>query len=334
MVELLVVIAIIAVLVGLLLPAVQAAREAARRMACGNNLRQIGIGMHHHLDATGGFPPGRINVGDPDFESGWQALLLPFVEQGNVLDGYAFHRKWSNEKNQPATATIVPTYVCPSTPGTRGTPTTDMLDDRGIDYTPLPFGPSDYAAINTVRRSCWVAQGDDMPGAGRRAQAGALWPRDHRDPILIGRWIRPAEIFDGLSQTIMIAEAAGRPTLWVTGRETPNPDPGEPWTGLTLVKEGWGWADIQDSFSLDYADPVTGRGNKTDDDPPYEVTLRGDTSGVMNVTNDGEIYSFHPGGAMMLRCDGSVDFVSQSIDGITLAEQATKAGREPPPPIR
>ncbi|TWT84034.1 Type II secretion system protein G precursor [Planctomycetes bacterium CA13] len=326
LIELLVVIVIIGILVALLLPAVQAVREAARRTTCTNNLKQIGLAMHNHVSVEGGFPPSRINISEPDFEAGWQTLLLPLIEQPGLFEVYQTDLKWSNKKNQVATATSIPVFLCPSTASGRTMPPPLIMEDRGINYESAQFGGSDYSAINNVRRSCWIAQGSDLPGGNSRELRGALFPPDHKAPGVVGRWIPTSEISDGLSTTIMLVEDAGRPELWINRRLGSNPDPGELWTGTSYVKEGWGWADIQDSLSLDFADSVSGRTNKTDKAPPFDVDLHG--TAAVNATNDGEIYSFHPSGAMTLRCDGSVHFISENIDGLVLIRLSTKTGGE------
>ena len=113
LVELLVVIAIIGVLVALLLPAVQAAREAARRMSCSNNMRQISLAMHSYHDQLGKFPFGWGNRG-----SGWSTMILPQIEQKNLYDtlGFAESQNWDidGSANQTACETLIPFYRCPS----------------------------------------------------------------------------------------------------------------------------------------------------------------------------------------------------------------------------
>jgi len=325
LVELLVVIAIIGVLVGLLLPAVQAAREAARRMSCSNNLKQIGLAMHNYASVYQGFPASRVNIRTPDFEAGWQVMLLPFLEQTALFEVYETNLAWSHPGNLPATETTVQQFLCPSALSPRTMPNAAIMAERDITWTPN-YGSSDYAAINNIRRSCWTVNGSEMPGQIQRELPGALYSRDHKDPRVVGRGIRLNEIIDGLSNTIMLVEDAGRPELYISGRIGANPDLGEVWTGTFFVEEGWGWADHQDSMSLDFADPITGFANKTGKSAPFDVLVRG--SSVMNATNDGEIYSFHTGGAMSLRCDGSVQFMTESMDGLLLAGLATKQGRE------
>jgi prepilin-type N-terminal cleavage/methylation domain-containing protein len=111
LVELLVVIAIIGVLVALLLPAIQAAREAARRSQCSNNLKQIGLACHNYHDTHGVFP---INHGDTGNSFGWLAMILPFVEESSLYDEIDFNLPITSAANLSVAQTPLPTYRCPS----------------------------------------------------------------------------------------------------------------------------------------------------------------------------------------------------------------------------
>jgi len=318
LVELLVVIAIIGIMVGLLLPAVQAAREAARRMQCGNNLKQIGLAFHNYESSHKKLPPSRIEINTPwRFHAGWQAMTLPYLEEIALYELYRKDLNWYDQRNNPAATTKVNGFMCPSAPGTRVTPSAALMTPRLITYGTPSFGPSDYAAINNIRRSAWVINGSDMPGTISREKPGALFPKRP------GLGIKFSEIMDGLSNTIMIVEGSGRPDVWVNGRNALNPGTGIA-SGTQFVEEGWGWADLQDSFSLDGSSDK-GIANRTNSST-FVVTNNG--SCMINCTNDGEIYSFHTGGAHSLRCDGSVQFLTAQMDGLLLVKLCTKDLKE------
>jgi prepilin-type N-terminal cleavage/methylation domain-containing protein len=116
LIELLVVIAILAVLVGLLLPAVQKVREAGSRIKCANNLKQIGLAMHTYHDAYGSFPPSRISSQHPEQYgwASWAVLILPYLEQDNLFRLWDLQQKYPNQANPLARTTSVPTYYCPA----------------------------------------------------------------------------------------------------------------------------------------------------------------------------------------------------------------------------
>jgi prepilin-type N-terminal cleavage/methylation domain-containing protein/prepilin-type processing-associated H-X9-DG protein len=135
LVELLVVIAVIGVLTSLLLPAVQAARGAARRMSCTNNLHQIGVGLQNYHGAHGHFPPGGIEPRTSwrdtiSRQLAWSAFLLPYVEQRQVSERIDFGRPFDAKENAQAAAHVLPVYLCPSV-----TRSSYLKDGRGVcDY--------------------------------------------------------------------------------------------------------------------------------------------------------------------------------------------------------
>lgn len=267
LVELLVVIAIIGVLVAMLLPAVQAAREAARRMSCGNNLKQIGLGLHNYLDVHKRFPPSRIRWGaSPNrVTHGWNVLLMPYMEQPAIHDNYNFNVNWSDPANEAISQTAVSTLICPSSPSG------GVLLDNPSDGT--QSAASDYMALagyfDPVQMVPEQANGmlHDLKG-------------------------RPRDVTDGLSNTFCVSELSGRPDFYASGKLI-----GDWPSGFTWAAEWGSWASPQRVFYVGWThDGLANRG-------PC----------AMNCSNVEGIYSFHPGGANVLRGDGSVQFVSETI---------------------
>lgn len=321
LVELLVVIAIIGIMVGLLLPAVQAAREAARRMQCGNNLKQIGLAIHNYESAYRQMPPSRIEIDPPlpRHHAGWQMMALPFMEQTALYEAYRKDVSWFDQQNQAAITTKVSGFLCPSAPDARSMPSAVRMNARRITWGQPNLGSCDYSAINNIRKAAWEANGGTMPLPNARQKPGALFPKAP------GMGVKFAEILDGLSNTIMIVEDAGRPEVWISGRISANPRGGTDVLGTPHVEEGWGWADLQDSFSLDGGNNA-GIPNSSASASPHATTINGNC--MINCSNDGEIYSFHTGGAHSLRCDGSVQFLTQQMNGLLLVQLCTKDLRE------
>jgi prepilin-type N-terminal cleavage/methylation domain-containing protein/prepilin-type processing-associated H-X9-DG protein len=189
LVELLVVIAIIGILVGMLLPAVQQVREAARRTSCANNLRQLGIGLQSYHSAHSTFPPGgtdlRFGADSTARQLAWSVFILPFIEQQAVFNRLDLEEAFDSAANEDAAATIIGTFVCAS--GQRGL---TLSNGRG---------PSDYGGI-----------------FGERINSPNNPPKGL---MLYGIRLRHADILDGSSNTLIVAEDTGwNDGQWINGR--------------------------------------------------------------------------------------------------------------------
>jgi prepilin-type N-terminal cleavage/methylation domain-containing protein/prepilin-type processing-associated H-X9-DG protein len=196
LIELLVVIAIIAVLIGLLLPAVQRVREAANRMKCSNNLKQIGLALHNYHDTYKAFPAYRITT--PHIH-GWVTYLLPYLEQGNLYQGYHWDVDWYDPANQPVIETQLKVLQCPSAaPPDRSR----TAQTNGVTWT---AAMSDYAGTHTI--DMVVVTAGWLPDTFDRT--GVLLLNDHR---------RITDITDGSSTTLAVVEQAGRPQVWLFGQ--------------------------------------------------------------------------------------------------------------------
>lgn len=225
LIELLVVIAIIAVLIGILLPAVQKVREAANRAKCQNNLKQLGLGLVGFESATGTLPPSATGRGtDTGPQHGWAAWVLPHIELESAYRNYHFNVNWDSQNNWTAIQTPIPIFICPS----------DPLGPR-IDTNPtLNPGTNpacgDYSAFNAVKDFVAINLLSVFPP-----------PTDQDDPRIIGAMRRNktskmADITDGTSSTILLAEDAGRPNFFIFG--------GVQGTPSVLYQGGWADAGI------------------------------------------------------------------------------------------
>jgi prepilin-type N-terminal cleavage/methylation domain-containing protein len=145
LIELLVVIAIISVLIGLLLPAVQRVREAANRISCANNLKQIGLAMHNYHNVHEQLPPSRADATGPT----WCVYILPEMEQDNLYRQWNMQKPY-NEQSEIARRTPVKSYFCPSRRTSGSSPTVSQTGDlfvTGTTLTHYPGALADYAAV-------------------------------------------------------------------------------------------------------------------------------------------------------------------------------------------
>ena len=337
LVELLVVIAIIGILIALLLPAVQAAREAARRAQCSNNLKQIGIAFHNYHDSFRALPDGAtitLNVlaglspSSIFSATSWSTAILPFMEQTAVYDQYNLHRSEFDPSNAAAVTAYISGYVCPSTPDgdrkiTYTIPAGTLFESVPVasDLTLTDAGPIDYTVTSAVYRDLRAA----AVAAGWSGSDEHGWTQ-----IRITIWDLPsmsnslgeyAENFsafrDGLSNTTLIVELAGRNQLYRTGMAVNASDP----EAIEQAMGGGGaWADF-----LNGENWIKGRlydGTDTGNGGPCAINCS-------NFRGAG-LYSFHPGGAQALFADGSVQFLSETLDPATFTSLVTAHGGDIP----
>jgi prepilin-type N-terminal cleavage/methylation domain-containing protein/prepilin-type processing-associated H-X9-DG protein len=198
LIELLVVIAIVAILIGLLLPAVQKVRAAAARISCQNNMKQIALGLHNFHDANGGFPAAETTV--PVTQS-WIPYLFPYIEQNDVAAQYRFDLPWDDAATNDnldggVNQTVIKVLLCPAAPSDRV-----GARNRGI---------TDYDTISTITRpNPYVIS---MPPADP-TWIGVLGLNVHR---------RITDITDGTSNTLLVCESAGRNALYHMGLLVPS----------------------------------------------------------------------------------------------------------------
>ncbi|MBX3444825.1 MAG: DUF1559 domain-containing protein [Planctomyces sp.] len=327
LIELLVVIAIIAILVSLLLPAVQQAREAARRTQCKNNLKQLGLALHNYESTHRTFPMSRITI--QNSVNPWSAMVLPFIDQGSLYSLWDFNRSWNHSPNLELAATTLPVWMCPSTPGITPPPASQVHDTaltpagvKGLVWPAGGLGPNDYGSVNEVRWALYESVGLPRPNGPGRGMPGAM----ARDAIT-----RLRDITDGMSNTLMISETCGRPRHFKNryqpcGAECDTVKASINATG-GFVLDGWGWADIDSvSRSINGASADGSFTNTTASSAPFATVIYGNCS--INCTNKSELYSWHTGGVQAALADGSTRFINENIDVTVLMGLCTRAGGE------
>jgi prepilin-type N-terminal cleavage/methylation domain-containing protein/prepilin-type processing-associated H-X9-DG protein len=336
LIELLVVIAIIGVLIALLLPAVQAAREAARRSQCINNLKQMGLALHNYESGNTCFPPGgestnyNVSPAKTQFVDGVSpmARILQFLEGGTVFNAFNFSMEYNGNSgvNYTAATTVVQVYLCPSAvrqpSGGRDTidPNDPMAVKFGTGYGEQDYGATVYTDIDPLGQTGGVGSTIVTPYRNKLARA---------DGLLKFSMTKLGECTDGLSNTIAIAEDAGRDArfaspyteLYYDGvNARPIQDPNGVPTGQ---RRYWRWAEPDGSFGV--SGQINNKFRPMNELAPY--TNPAPTAGNNAGAND-EIFSYHPGGANVLFGDGSVRFVKESVNVVTLRSLVTAKGGE------
>lgn len=305
LVELLVVVAVIGVLVTLLLPAVQSAREAARRTQCSNNLHQLGIAIHGYHAAKEQMPP--LYMGKQSQERclllglqshSWRAAILPYLEEQPLYDSIDFGSYASDEPNRPALATVLPIYLCPSTPNVgHGTPVDRQI--RGVWQENGSMSENVVAAVTDYNAAEGYRDGR-LGASGPWGEPVCVAPLEKRP-----KRVSFKHITDGLSKTVMTYERAGLPDRYFEKggyKEVHQPPELMTWGNIGL------WA-------------------MSGEEMQNHLLVKYDQS-LINRDNQGGMYSFHTGGVMVAMVDGAVKFMQEDTDTESLLASITRSGNE------
>jgi len=306
LVELLVVIAIIGVLIALLLPAVQQAREAARRMSCQSNLRQIGVALHNYHDVYGSFPPGGFRYTGPSPSSSnehtafgsvshsFLVTILPQVEFSAMAEQFNHIQGWRGKPNRRVVTTVPPVYQCPSAPLTHS----DHADETIIDASDNVLGP--MFAGHYVGNMGPIGTGYDR-FCKKNSDSGSM-PNcnsfnEVSDQGILGANSKIAfrDVTDGTSNTIMVGELSTNE--YPTGEAAPR------------------------AWSRGCADHSCGMSKNV----KFGINIQGFVSGNFNNMS---FSSMHPGGTQVLMADSSVQFVSENINMDIYLATASRNGSE------
>lgn len=306
LIELLVVIAIIAVLMGLLLPAVQKVREAANRMKCTNNLKQLCLANHNYHGTYNTFPQGRTFPNGSSFSA--HSRLLPYLEQDNVYKLIDFTVPWSDPKNAAACAARVPSFVCPTDVALSVPPDLAPTSYRINEGTSLVmwYGPSDSAGVN-----------NSMPPPN--------------GPFFVNGPYAIADIRDGTCSTAAFSEHvlgdfSNSAATEKSDTFRPGTYPSDPDQAVANCEA----VDIRDLGKQGYSNVgapwLYGYHSTTSYwhiGPPNSRSCMYPPSRIMTSAN-----SYHAGGVNVGFCDGSVRFITNNVDLMMWRAMGTRAGGE------
>jgi prepilin-type N-terminal cleavage/methylation domain-containing protein/prepilin-type processing-associated H-X9-DG protein len=311
LIELLVVIAIIAILIGLLLPAVQKVREAAARAQCTNNLKQLGIALHAYHDANQKLPGNVRPTTANTVRVRWLTFLLPYVEQQNMYRNYNQSVNWSDPANLPVISLRLKVAECPSAP------TAGIRDAIPENPATNVVATGDYSGLYGVDPRLYSAGLVDQQSTSGGAQATGMVSKTDV--------VRFADVTDGLSNTIHLTESAGKPDFYRNGKKVA--------ASATNRVNGGGWCRPASDIPFLMGSDATGTSfpgsaaiNVTNGDDFYPHT--NGVHSFYGTDGTGQIYAFHTGGTNALFGDGAVRFLSATINIRTLARLVTRNAGE------
>jgi len=345
-VELLVVLAIVGVLLGLLLPAVQKVREAAARMKCQSNLKQIGLALHGFHDINGYLPSGLATEGSNQdcYHTGF-TYLLPYLEQDNIYRLYQFDTQWYDPVNYVAVEQQVPIFFCPSNRTSGAIDLTPFIEQWGAPMPPY-VGACDYVLCKGANACLWTDTSGIPPqahGLFNEVQYGAFHARGGGTWVNIPQQcVRFTAITDGLSSTMAVGEAAGGNPYYVVADINNLSQPAvEPFiNGPAKMDQAWAVAGMGDYQHPWYAgilgvtaqigfdpDPMDEPMNRR---PGMPTILGGDPTGsnAGGLDRVSGFRSMHMVGCNFLFADGSVHFLPQAIDPVVYRALSSYAGGE------
>lgn len=345
LIELLVVIAIVAVLIGLLLPAVQKVREAASRAKCTNNLKQIGLAYHNYESTNGAFPPaseastyvsGAYGGTPTTRRTGWGVYILAYCEQESLARQYRLDLDLAEEPNATLIQNKIPAWRCPSN---GVSPDVYQYNWSALPASvPVPTyraAVADYHPCQGIHTTLW-----DLVGKSPASSEATFLDGNASNPDLyvricalqINSKTRVTDVTDGTSNTILIGEGSGKPYYILNGKDrTSDPDrpgnigtpgnptptspdpypPGPSGNGVGMyVSHGGGWGDNTSAIQL-----YGSTHDNTQQPGPFAI----------NRNNDHNFFSYHPGGANFLMADGSVHFLNENTPSGVIVDLLTRA---------